>query len=163
MRTGLSELAPRSPAPPRPASLRTRLVGQDARLSRDPASPEPRDRPGVAAEEWELREGLRCRHRPCGGSRSRLQLEISAALARVGGAVIPMRTGERRSRGARLRRARALELESIGRATPPDVDAERLFPIYRKVRRTPNEFPRRWAEIREAPLRRQVPGHSRQD
>ena len=104
------------------------------------------------AEEWELREGFDV---VTGRAVAPLavQLEISAALARVGGAVVPMRTANDDPEEPDYE-ALGLALESVERATLPDVDAERLFPIYRKVRRTPGEFPRRWAEIREAPLLR---------
>ncbi|MBX3110700.1 MAG: 16S rRNA (guanine(527)-N(7))-methyltransferase RsmG [Fimbriimonadaceae bacterium] len=83
-----------------------------------------------------------------------VQLEISAAWCRVGGLVVPFRTP------AELEECESvpcgqlgLELVATELRDIPGTDVVRLFPVYRKVRATPNEFPRPWARIKAKPLR----------
>ncbi len=102
------------------------------------------------AEEWEEREAFDV---VTGRAVAPLavQLELSAGLARIGGAVIPMRTPGDDPEGVELGPL-GLELESVREATLPVIEAARVFPVYRKVRPTDGAYPRRWAEIRESPL-----------
>jgi 16S rRNA (guanine527-N7)-methyltransferase len=80
-----------------------------------------------------------------------IQLEVSVALAKVGGAVIPMRT---ENDLAEIQRVPAdqlgLKLEDIVERML--AETKRLFPIYRKVKPTPKRYPRLWAEIKRKPL-----------
>ena len=79
-----------------------------------------------------------------------LQLELSAPIAKIGGIVAPLRSsteefGEFPSLG--------LELVEVLVRAMPDGSAERRIPIYRKAKRTPSIYPRRWAEMKNQPLR----------
>ncbi len=82
-----------------------------------------------------------------------VQLEISAAWAKVGGAVVPFRTpseiGQIKSIAVE---PLWLSLESVETRTLPGSDVARLFPVYRKVGKTPKNFPRTWAQIKKSPL-----------
>ncbi len=104
------------------------------------------------AEEWEEREAFDV---VTGRALAPLpiQIELSARLLKIGGVAIPMRTPNDDPEDIALD-ALGLELESVETAELPVIDAPRVFPIYRKVGRTPEEFPRRWADIKEAPLTR---------
>lgn len=82
-----------------------------------------------------------------------IQLEISAAWAKVGGYVIPFRTAQELKDlrpkaagelGLKLQSVREFELEPGGPV--------RAFPMYLKQRATPKQFPRSWAQIRKRPL-----------
>jgi 16S rRNA (guanine527-N7)-methyltransferase len=82
-----------------------------------------------------------------------IQLELSAAPCQVGGVVIPMRSAnDQHEIQAKDFSVLGLALEKVERRTLPDVGAERLFPAYRKVAKTPREYPRKWADIRRKPL-----------
>lgn len=82
-----------------------------------------------------------------------VQLEISARPCARGGAVIPMRTpSERPAAEAFHARELGLVLESIHERTLPELNAPRMFPVFRKVQPTPSGYPRRWAEIKRKPL-----------
>ena len=102
------------------------------------------------AEEWEEREAFDV---VTGRAVAPLaiQVELSARLARIGGAVIPMRTPGDDLEDIELGPL-GLELERVETATLPVIGAERVFPVYRKVRRTEEFFPRRWAEMRAIPM-----------
>ncbi len=80
------------------------------------------------------------------------QLEISAAWAKVGGAVIPFRTpseiGFIKSIAVE---ELGLSLGSVETRSLPDTDVVRLFPVFRKVGKTPKNFPRTWAQIKKSP------------
>ncbi len=78
-----------------------------------------------------------------------IQLEISAASCRVGGCVIPMRTG--RDEFCSVREL-GLELERVEERVLPGTEIARVFPVYRKTKQTPARYPRRWAEIKAKPL-----------
>jgi 16S rRNA (guanine527-N7)-methyltransferase len=80
-----------------------------------------------------------------------IQLELSAGPCRVGGAVIPMRTTGDDLRNVKTQ-ALGLKLESEEERKLPETDIVRVFPIYRKVKETPDRYPRRWAEIKASPL-----------
>ena len=71
-------------------------------------------------------------------------------------AVIPMRTAGEEFDGPD-EEVLGLKLERIVKGAVTIGGAERAFPIYRKVRATPRTLPRRWAEIRSAPLMRTTP------
>lgn len=82
-----------------------------------------------------------------------VQLELSAARARIGGFVIPFRTpAERDSFENPLFRQLGIELEQICEVALPGTEIVRVFPLYRKVAKTPMEFPRQWGRIRNSPL-----------
>lgn len=81
------------------------------------------------------------------------QLELSAAFAKVGGLIIPFRA---ESDLAVIEsfdpKMLGLKLTQIQRIELPVFDAPKIFPIYEKVVRTPKEFPRRWAEMKNRPI-----------
>ncbi len=81
------------------------------------------------------------------------QLELSAAWTKVGGAVIPFRTpsevGQIKSIAVE---ELGLSLESIETRSLPGTDVVRLFPVFRKVGKTPKNFPRTWAQIKKSPF-----------
>lgn len=81
-----------------------------------------------------------------------IQLELSARPCRTGGIVLPMRTANDLPEIERLSEVLGLELEEVHRRTLPVIDAERLFPVYRKVHKTPHGHPRPWAKMREKPF-----------
>lgn len=82
-----------------------------------------------------------------------IQLELSAKACRIGGLIIPMRTSADLQECERLRNNPLdLELVSIEKRTLPVIDAERIFPVFKKVRATDRKFPRKWAEIRKSPI-----------
>jgi len=82
-----------------------------------------------------------------------LQLELSAPTVRVGGAVIPFRT---EAESGTIRNAAVevlgLELEEMQTRSVPGTEILRVFPIFRKFRATPPEYPRAWAKMRSRPL-----------
>lgn len=81
-----------------------------------------------------------------------IQLELSAAFARVGGLVIPMRTPADREAARGRFESLGLQLVELKTATLAPLRAARLFPVYRKKGKMPVEYPRSWAKIRRAPL-----------
>jgi len=82
-----------------------------------------------------------------------IQLEISAAPCRIGGKVIPFRVPDERSLIESFNAGRlGLELAAIIEIPLPGGEVNRLFPIYKKVRATPAEFPRPWARMKARPL-----------
>lgn len=82
-----------------------------------------------------------------------VQLEISAAWCKVGGCVVPFRTSSEAGQIESLDVAPlGLELEGNVERTLPGTDAVRLFPIFKKVARTPKLYPRTWAEIKRSPF-----------
>lgn len=105
----------------------------------------------VRAEEWPVREAFDIvtgrAVAPLG-----VQLEISAPLCKFGGIILPMRTPAEREEIGRDVSALGIQLESAAEKTLPGTDIIRLFPSYRKVAKTPNRYPRTWAEIRRRPL-----------
>lgn len=78
-----------------------------------------------------------------------IQLEVSAAACKVGGAVIPMRTS-RDEFTVEAAVELGLVLEDV--VLRPLDDALRAAPIYRKVKATPAKYPRRWSDIKRKPL-----------
>lgn len=104
------------------------------------------------AEEWGVRErfdvvtGRAVAPLPA-------QLEISAAPAKVGGLLIPMRSANEVGQIGSIDASRlGLQLDRVERRALPGTDIVRVFPVFNKVATTPREFPRRWAEIRSKPL-----------
>lgn len=102
------------------------------------------------AEEWQVRErfdvvtGRALAPLP-------IQLEVSAAFCKVGGFVLPMRTPNDDLTAPDVKNL-GLELEQVYERPLQEIDAVRLFPLYRKVAKTPRTYPRRWAEIKIRPL-----------
>jgi len=83
-----------------------------------------------------------------------VQLEISAAWCRVGGLVVPFRTPQEAEECDTVPCGQlGLELIAMEERHVPTTDVVRLFPVYRKMRPTPAEFPRTWARIKAKPLR----------
>lgn len=81
-----------------------------------------------------------------------LQLELSAAFAKVGGAVIPYRTSHELGLAQELPADRlGLQLKNT-QLVQLDDQTHRLFPTYRKLKPTPGRFPRKWAEMKLRPL-----------
>jgi 16S rRNA (guanine527-N7)-methyltransferase len=81
-----------------------------------------------------------------------VQLELSSKPCKLGGFVIPMRTPADFPEMERLTSVLGLELMRIDRRMLPGLDVERVFPVYKKVRRTPAPHPRPWAEIKRNPI-----------
>lgn len=82
-----------------------------------------------------------------------VQLELSAAPAKVGGRVIPFRTpAERAAVEAFDGSVLGLELDSIVEKELPGTDIVRLFPVFVKLRPTRRDYPRPWALIKAHPL-----------
>lgn len=79
-----------------------------------------------------------------------IQLELSAAFAKVGGAVIPMRTESDLAILPKKVKGLGLVLESAEVRELAGVN--RVFPVYRKAGFTDSRFPRMWAEIKNNPL-----------
>ena len=80
-----------------------------------------------------------------------IQLEISARACTIGGYVIPMRTPQddpMKSVAGRL----GLELVEVREIPLTQTDIVRAFPIYKKVRETSRDYPRKWADIKKRPL-----------
>lgn len=81
-----------------------------------------------------------------------IQLELSAAFARVGGLVVPMRTPADREVSRGRYGPLGLQLIELKVTQLAPLRTTRLFPVYRKQGRTPSEFPRPWARIRREPM-----------
>lgn len=80
-----------------------------------------------------------------------IQVEISAALCKQGGLVLPLRTTSDDPENVRYEDL-GLELEQIVDRQIPGSDVVRRLPVYRKTRHTTRHYPRRWAEIKADPL-----------
>jgi 16S rRNA (guanine527-N7)-methyltransferase len=76
-----------------------------------------------------------------------IQLELSAAPCKIGGAVLPMRTPNDEPFGAPPE-GLGLEVVQAHRRELPGTDVVRLYPEYKKVSPTSPKFPRAWAEMR---------------
>ena len=80
------------------------------------------------------------------------QLELSVNLCEINGVVIPMRSASDLGEIQRLKKNPfGLELERVEEQTLPILEAERLFPLFRKTSPTPKRFPRSWAEMKRKP------------
>ncbi len=79
-----------------------------------------------------------------------MQLEVSAQACTIGGVVIPFRTTNDVLEGEFLEKL-GLKLERIEDRTLSDGVVRRL-PLYRKVAKTPPQYPRPWGKIRKSPL-----------
>ncbi len=78
------------------------------------------------------------------------QLELSAAFARIGGLIIPMRTAS--DEPDNRYRVLGIDLIRTVARSLPEGAGDRLFPVYEKRAPTPARHPRRWAEIKTKPL-----------
>lgn len=81
------------------------------------------------------------------------QLEVSATPCKLQGIVLPLRTSSDlvnipSSVEARL----GLIVEEVAHRVLPLTQAIRVAPIYRKISRTPSQFPRKWSDIKLRPL-----------
>ena len=82
-----------------------------------------------------------------------IQLELSAPFAKVGGLVLPMRTvAEEEAIRALDASQLGLKLREVQRRAIPGTEVVRLIPIFEKVRSTPKQYPRTWAEIKRKPI-----------
>lgn len=82
-----------------------------------------------------------------------VQMEISAPAVKVGGIVLPMRTvSERELIQAFPAPLLGCQLEAVHEAQLPGTDVVRVFPIYRKVKKSPAKYPRSWAQIKQNPI-----------
>ncbi len=82
-----------------------------------------------------------------------IQLELAAPWTRVGGAVVPFRTPADAPECENINvGVLGLELERLEFLELPGGEGRRLFPIFRKLRKTPPEYPRAWARIKAKPL-----------
>jgi len=80
-----------------------------------------------------------------------VQLELSAPPCTVGGLVVPMRTPGDEAVQVRLA-ALGLRKDQVLRRELPGTDVVRIFPVLKKVDKTPRLYPRRWAEMKSRPL-----------
>lgn len=78
-----------------------------------------------------------------------VQLEMSAPFVAVGGLFLPMRTPVEREaiRGSEFQKL-GLQLTDLKSARVAPIGADRLFPVFSKVGRTPAEFPRKWNQMK---------------
>lgn len=82
-----------------------------------------------------------------------IQVELASAQAKIGGAVVPFRTPIEREAVTQLKAGKVgLELEDVLEVAMPESEVVRLFPVWRKVKSTPREFPRPWSKIKQRPL-----------
>jgi len=80
-----------------------------------------------------------------------IQLELSAAPAKIGGLVIPMRSARETADVERLKPHKVgLTLLRIEERALPGTDIIRMFPIYEKTGPTPAKYPRPWVEIKRS-------------
>lgn len=104
------------------------------------------------AEEWQVRDIFNV---VTGRALAPLstQLELSAGPCKLNGMIIPMRTpAESDGFDFPGLKQLGLKLEAITHRALPETEIVRAFPVYRKVAPTPAKFPRRWAEMKKAPL-----------
>lgn len=101
------------------------------------------------AEEWPMREKFDA---VTGRAVAPLaiQLELSAALCRMGGLVLPLRTPSDDPNAVPHQKL-GLELDRVVDRLTPGGDPRRC-PVYKKTRGTDARYPRRWAEIKLHPL-----------
>jgi len=82
-----------------------------------------------------------------------VQMELSAPAVKVGGIVLPMRTVSERDMLQAFRAGvLGCQLEAVHEARLPGTDVIRVFPVYRKVKKSPAKFPRSWAQIKQNPI-----------
>lgn len=82
-----------------------------------------------------------------------LQLELSARPCKRSGLVLPLRTPTDLGEIERLATNDfGLVLDGVVARSLPVVGAERLCPVFRKVKPTQSRYPRGWAEMRNQPL-----------
>lgn len=82
-----------------------------------------------------------------------VQLELSAPFVKTGGAVVLFRTpAEENDLPAAPSEMLGLVLESVEKRQLPGTEVVRMFPIFRKLKKTDAQYPRTWAHIRRAPL-----------
>ncbi len=79
-----------------------------------------------------------------------IQVEVSAALAKIGGMVAPMRVAGEDFELRELGQL-SLHLETVVERTLGSM--RRASPLYRKHASTQDRFPRRWSDIKKRPLK----------
>lgn len=80
-----------------------------------------------------------------------IQLECSAKPLKVGGVCLPFRSENDVLDGEWIGEL-GLELAEVHRVQLESDGPVRVFPKYRKVRKTPGKFPRQWATMKAKPL-----------
>jgi len=82
-----------------------------------------------------------------------IQMELSVPPCKIDGMVIPMRTPSD-EKAVREFDAELLgvSLEKVETRTLPGTDIVRLFPVFRKLKKTDAQYPRSWSEIKRQPL-----------
>lgn len=82
-----------------------------------------------------------------------IQMEVSAGPLVIGGVFVPLRTpSDAGPVGPTVAAQLGLALEREVTRALPGADVDRYFPVYRKIKPTPERYPRAWAEIRRKPL-----------
>ncbi len=82
-----------------------------------------------------------------------VQMEISAGPTKLGGTILPMRTEKDIDEIQAFPYPRLnLVLKEVIKRSLPGNGAIRVFPLCHKPSPTPPQFPRRWPEIKKAPL-----------
>lgn len=82
-----------------------------------------------------------------------IQAELSAAWLKIGGLFVPFRTLAEKEQIERSNIGMlGLKLRDLVEVEMPDHSSVRLFPVYEKIKSTPNEYPRTWAKIKAKPL-----------
>ena len=82
-----------------------------------------------------------------------VQMEVSAALCKIGGFIIPMRTpGDELAIESFPSQKLGLNLRRVEKRVLFRLEAPRWFPVYEKVSNTPSRYPRLWADIKRKPL-----------
>lgn len=82
------------------------------------------------------------------------QFELSAAWVRIGGFFIPFRTPVERDEIERFPALKlGFELKRLEERSIPESDTVRLFPVFKKIKPTPSEFPRGWGRMKSHPLK----------
>jgi len=81
------------------------------------------------------------------------QMELSASPLKQGGLFIPMRTEADLPEIERLKvNPFGLEFDRIERRELPEVEAPRVYPVFRKIARTDKIYPRSWADMKRKPV-----------
>lgn len=82
-----------------------------------------------------------------------IQLEVSAPFCKIDGIIVPFRSvNEIETIHALKLEGLGIKLEKIEERTLPGTDIQRVFPVYRKTKKTAKHFPRSWAKIKQDPL-----------
>lgn len=82
-----------------------------------------------------------------------IQLELSCKPCKIGGLIVPFRTpAEIETIHAFPAELLGLQLMEVKYAKIPEADVERCFPFFKKIEKTKGQYPRSWAQIKQAPI-----------